>query len=226
MCGITGWANLDSHTPPPAGARELLRAMCERMVHRGPDSEGLFASSGVALGMRRLAIIVLVTGEQPVFNEDRSIAVILNGEIYNYRELRADLDRRGHNFRSASDTEVLPHLYEEFDVAMTALLRGMFAIVIWDEQRRRLVLARDRAGEKPLYYAKTSDGLVFASELKAVLVHPGVDRELDPEALALYLQLQYVPGPETLVASVRKLPPGHVAVAEHGQVHVDRYWDV
>ena len=110
MCGITGWANLDSHTPPPEGAKELLHAMCERMVHRGPDSEGLFATSGVALGMRRLAIIDLVTGEQPVFNEDRSVAVILNGEIYNYRELRAELETRGHSFRSASDTEVLPHL--------------------------------------------------------------------------------------------------------------------
>src|SRR5215208_8255459 len=161
MCGITGWANVDFHTPSLEGGRELLQAMCERMIHRGPDSEGLFVTSGAALGMRRLAIIDLVTGEQPAFNEDKSVAVILNGEIYNYRELRAELETRGHNFRSASDTEVLPHLYEEYDVAMTALLRGMFAIVIWDEQRRRLVLARDRAGEKPLYYAKTSDGLVF-----------------------------------------------------------------
>ena len=114
MCGITGWANLTSHTPPPDGAHEVLHAMCERMVHRGPDSEGLFVTNGVALGMRRLAIIDLVTGEQPAFNEDKTVAVILNGEIYNYRELRADLEKRGHTFRSASDTEVLPHLYEEY----------------------------------------------------------------------------------------------------------------
>jgi asparagine synthase (glutamine-hydrolysing) len=130
MCGITGWANLDSHAPPPDGARDLLHAMCERMVHRGPDSEGLFVTSGVALGMRRLAIIDLVTGEQPAFNEDRSIAVILNGEIYNYRELRALLEKRGHSFRSASDTEVLPHLYEEYGDAMVNQLNGMFAFAL------------------------------------------------------------------------------------------------
>src|SRR5215218_1532115 len=167
--------------------------MLSTLEHRGPDDLGTFVSPEASLGARRLAIIDVAEGHQPALSEDGRVAAVLNGEIYNYRELRGLLDRRGHNFRAASDTEVLPHLYEEFDVAMTALLRGMFAIVIWDEQRRRLVLARDRAGEKPLYYAKTSDGLVFASELKAVLVHPGVDRELDPEALALYLQLQYVP---------------------------------
>ena len=138
MCGITGWANLDSHTPPPEGARELLHSMCERMVHRGPDSEGLFVTNGVALGMRRLAIIDLVTGEQPVFNEDKSVAVILNGEIYNYRELRADLEKRGHSFRSASDTEVLPHLYEEYGDEMVRELNGMFAFALWDSRRRRL----------------------------------------------------------------------------------------
>src|SRR6185436_4556613 len=122
MCGITGWATLDSHTPPFDGAKELLHSMCERMVHRGPDSEGLFVTNGAALGMRRLAIIDLVTGEQPVFNEDRSIAVVLNGELYNYREVRDDLEKRGHSFRSASDTEILPHLYEEYgDEMMTHL---------------------------------------------------------------------------------------------------------
>ena len=137
MCGITGWANFDSHTPPPDGAEELLQAMCERMVHRGPDSEGLFVTNGVALGMRRLAIIDLVTGEQPAFNEDKSVAVILNGEIYNYRELRADLEKRGHSFRSASDTEVLPHLYEEYGDGMIQKLNGMFAFALWDSRRRR-----------------------------------------------------------------------------------------
>src|SRR5882724_5065036 len=125
MCGITGWANLDSRSPPPDGARELLHSMCERMVHRGPDSEGLLVVNGAALGMRRLAIIDLVTGEQPVFNEDKSVAAILNGELYNYRELRADLEKRGHFFRSTSDTEVLPHLYEEYGAEMVRELNGM-----------------------------------------------------------------------------------------------------
>src|SRR5687768_7651501 len=152
MCGITGWANLDSHAPPPDGARDLLHAMCERMVHRGPDSEGLFVTTGTALGMRRLAIIDLVTGEQPAHNEDKSVSVILNGEIYNYRELRTMLEKRGHSFRSASDTEVLPHLYEEYGDAMVSELNGMFAFALWDSRRRRLLIARDRFGEKPLYW--------------------------------------------------------------------------
>src|SRR6185295_7633189 len=145
MCGITGWATLDSHTPPPEGAEELLHAMCERMVHRGPDSEGLFAGSGVALGMRRLAIIDLVTGEQPAFHEARSIAVVLNGEIYNYRELRSGLERRGHAFRSASDTEVLPHLYEEYGDAMIGELNGMSASAWWASGSRVLLTPRDRS---------------------------------------------------------------------------------
>src|SRR5258708_8191876 len=131
MCGITGWANVDSRTPTFEGAPELLHAMCERMVHRGPDSEGLFVTNGAALGMRRLAIIDLVTGEQPVFNEDRSVAVVLNGEIYNYREVRADLEKCGHSFHSASDTEILPHLYEEYGDEMMQHLNGMFAFALW-----------------------------------------------------------------------------------------------
>ncbi|MGI8897515.1 MAG: asparagine synthase (glutamine-hydrolyzing), partial [Pyrinomonadaceae bacterium] len=146
MCGITGWASLDSRTPPPDGAKELLHAMCERMVHRGPDSEGLLVSTGVGFGMRRLAIIDLVSGEQPVFNEDQSVAVVLNGEIYNYRQLRSDLEKRGHAFRSASDTEVLPHLYEEYGREMVHYLNGMFAFALWDSRRRRLLIARDCFG--------------------------------------------------------------------------------
>src|SRR2546428_342602 len=169
MCGITGWANLDPRTPPPDGADELLRAMCDRMIHRGPDSEGYVVGDGVALGMRRLAIIDLVTGEQPVYNEDESIAVILNGEIYNYRELRADLETRGHTFRSASDTEILPHLYEEYGRDMVQHLNGMFAFALWDERRRSLFIARDRFGEKPLYWGVFDQTLLFASEPKVLL---------------------------------------------------------
>ncbi len=187
MCGITGWANLDSRTPPPEGARELLHSMCERMVHRGPDSEGLMVSGSAALGMRRLAIIDLVTGEQPTFNEDNSVAVILNGEIYNYRELRQDLEKRGHGFRSQSDTEVLPHLYEEYGDRMVQHLNGMFAFALWDSKQRRLLLARDRFGEKPLYWAVFDSTLLFASEPKVLLAHPAVKSSLNLEALRRYL---------------------------------------
>src|SRR5260370_15331822 len=175
MCGITGWANLDSRTPPFEGAQELLHAMCERMVHRGPDSEGLFVTNGAALGMRRLAIIDLVTGEQPVFNEDKSVAAILNGEIYNYRELRVNLEKRGHSFRSASDTEVLPHLYEEHGAEMVSEVNGMFALALWDAQTRPLLIARDRFGEQPLYCGVFDNTLLFASEPKVLLAHPTVN---------------------------------------------------
>ena len=218
MCGITGWANLDSRTPPPEGARELLHSMCERMVHRGPDSEGLLVSSGVALGMRRLAIIDLVTGEQPVFNEDQSVAVILNGEIYNYRELRADLEKRGHSFRSASDTEVLPHLYEEYGEEMVQHLNGMFAFALWDSRRRRLLIARDCFGEKPLYWGVFDNTLLFASEPKVLLAHPAVAPALNLQALRQYLSFDYVPAPLSIYEGINKLPAAHTLTLENGQI--------
>jgi asparagine synthase (glutamine-hydrolysing) len=226
MCGITGWANLDTHTPPPEGARDLLHAMCERMVHRGPDSEGLFVTSSVALGMRRLAIIDLVTGEQPAFNEDKSVAVILNGEIYNYRELRTDLERRGHSFRSASDTEVLPHLYEEYGDRMIRELNGMFAFALWDSRRCRLLMARDRFGEKPLYWGVFDKTLLFASEPKVLLAHPAVKPSLNLQALRQYLSFDYVPAPLSIYEGINKLPAAHKLVLENGRVEVDRYWQL
>lgn len=224
MCGITGWANLDSRTPPPDGARELLHAMCERMLHRGPDSEGLFVTNGAALGMRRLAIIDLVTGEQPVFNEDKSVAVILNGEIYNYRELRNDLEKRGHAFRSASDTEVLPHLYEEYGDDMLRELNGMFAFALWDSRRRRLLIGRDRFGEKPLYWGIFDNTLLFASEPKVLLAHPAVKPALNLQALRQYLSFDYVPAPLSIYEGINKLPAAHKLVLEDGQAKVERYW--
>jgi asparagine synthase (glutamine-hydrolysing) len=224
MCGITGWANIDSHTPPPDGARELLRAMCERMLHRGPDSEGTFVTTGVALGMRRLAIIDLVTGEQPVFNEDHSIAVILNGEIFNYRELRTDLEKRGHAFRSASDTEVLPHLYEEYGDGMIGKLNGMFAFALWDSRRRRLLIARDRFGEKPVYWGVFDNTLLFASEPKVLLAHPSVKPGLNLQALRQYLSFDYVPAPLSIYEGINKLPAAHKLILEDGRVEVERYW--
>ncbi|MCA1578474.1 MAG: asparagine synthase (glutamine-hydrolyzing) [Acidobacteria bacterium] len=224
MCGITGWANLDSHAPPPDGARDLLHAMCERMVHRGPDSEGLFVTTGTALGMRRLAIIDLVTGEQPAHNEDRSISVILNGEIYNYRELRTVLEKRGHSFRSASDTEVLPHLYEEYGDAMVGELNGMFAFALWDSRRRRLLIARDRFGEKPLYWGVFDKTLLFASEPKVLLAHPAIRPALNLQALRQYLSFDYVPAPLSIYEGINKLPAAHKLTLEGGRVNVERYW--
>jgi len=224
MCGITGWANLNSRTPPFEGATELLHAMCERMVHRGPDSEGLFVTNGAALGMRRLAIIDLVTGEQPVFNEDKSVAVILNGEIYNYRELRAGLEKLGHSFRSASDTEVLPHLYEEHGAEMVRELNGMFAFALWDAKRRRLLVARDRFGEKPLYWGVFDNTLLFASEPKVLLAHPAVKPTLNLQALRQYLSFDYVPAPLSIYQGIQKLPAAHILTLEDGRITIEPYW--
>ena len=198
--------------------------MCERIVHRGPDSEGLFVSNGVALGMRRLAIIDLVTGEQPAFNEDKSVAVILNGEIYNYRELRSELEKRGHAFRSASDTEVLPHLYEEYGDEMLRELNGMFAFALWDSRRRRLLIGRDRFGEKPLYWGVFDNTLLFASEPKVLLAHPAVKPALNLQALRQYLSFDYVPAPLSIYDGISKLPAAHKLVLEDGHVEVERYW--
>src|SRR6202171_1119101 len=224
MCGITGWANLDAQTPPPAGAQDLLHAMCERMVHRGPDSEGLMVANGVALGMRRLAIIDLVPGEQPVYNEEKSVAVILNGEIYNYRELRDDLEKRGHSFRSASDTEVLPHLYEEYGKEMVNHLNGMFAFALWDARRRLLFLARDRFGEKPLYGGLFYNTFLFASEPKVLLAHPAVRPSLNLQALRQYLSFDYVPAPLSIYEGINKLKAAHTLTLEDGRVAQQRYW--
>src|SRR6476469_5607139 len=224
MCGITGWANLDSRTPPPDGARALLHAMCERMLHRGPASEGLFVSTCAALGMRRLAIIDLITGEQPAFNEDKSVAVVLNGEIYNYRELRSKLEKRGHVFRSASDTEVLPHLYEEHGDAMVRELNGMFAFALWDGKRRRILIARDRFGEKPLYWGVFDKTLLFASEPKVLLAHPSVKPALNLQALRQYLSFDYIPAPLSIYEGINKLPAANRLTLEQGKVSVEPYW--
>ncbi|MEP6570787.1 MAG: asparagine synthase (glutamine-hydrolyzing) [Acidobacteriota bacterium] len=226
MCGITGWANLDSRTPPPDGATDLLHSMCERMVHRGPDSEGLLVQNGVGLGIRRLAIIDLVTGEQPVYNKDKSIAVVLNGEIYNYREVRQDLEKRGHSFRSHSDTEVLPHLYEEYADDMVQHLNGMFAFALWDARRRRLLLARDRFGEKPLYWGVFDNTLLFASEPKVLLAHPSVKTSLNLQALRQYLSFDYVPAPLTIYQGISKLPAGHTLTLADGKIETRAYWSL
>ncbi|HEX2096283.1 MAG TPA: asparagine synthase (glutamine-hydrolyzing) [Solirubrobacterales bacterium] len=219
MCGICGVAAAPGAQPD----LDAVRRMNGRLVHRGPDSEGVFHEDGVALAMRRLSIIDLEGGDQPIANEDGSITVVHNGEIYNYRELRAELERRGHSFRTHSDTEVLVHLYEEHGDDFLERLRGMFAIALWDSQQRRLLLARDRFGIKPLYYRAADGELSFASELKALLEQPGFSREIDPKAVAAYLAFNSIPAPLTVFAEARKLRPGTLLSWHDGELAERRY---
>jgi asparagine synthase (glutamine-hydrolysing) len=200
--------------------------MAKSLAHRGPDGEGFYFGDTASLGARRLSIIDVAGSNQPIWNESGRVVTVFNGEIYNYRALRALLESRGHQFRTSGDTEVLVHLYEEYGPAGVHALRGMFAYAVWDLDRRTLVLARDRLGIKPLYYAERGGRLTFASELKAVLLDPEVDRALDPEALRLYVGLQYVPGARTMVRGVKRLPPGHLLVWRDGRASLQRYWDL
>ena len=220
MCGIAGKLNNDRNKQVEAG---IVRAMCQTIVHRGPDDEGIYVDGPVGLGMRRLSIIDIAGGHQPISNEDGTVWVVFNGEIYNYRELRPNLEARGHRFATNSDTETIVHLYEEYGPDFVHHLRGMFAIALWDKARETLVLVRDRLGIKPLYYAALSDRLVFGSELKALLAD-GVSREIDRQALNDYLAYNYVPGPRTIFSAVKKLQPGHRLIARRGHVTVESYW--
>jgi asparagine synthase (glutamine-hydrolysing) len=229
MCGITGWLELenpDISPEPIAQWGEALSKMCQTIYHRGPDSEGRWIEPPVALGMRRLSIIDVATGDQPVFNEDRTIIVLMNGEIYNFRELRKELERLGHRFRTNCDTEVLPHLYEEFGDELLGKLNGMFAFSLWDARRQKLMLARDRFGEKPLYYGIFDGRLIWGSELKAILANKKVTTELDLDSLREYVSFDYVPAPKTIFKNIRKLPAGHALIAEKGHIRTFSYWDV
>ncbi|WP_141576688.1 asparagine synthase (glutamine-hydrolyzing) [Actinomadura sp. WMMA1423] len=218
MCGIAGVVSTDR---PDA---DLVRRMCEVLVHRGPDGSGLYEDSRAALGMRRLAIIDVPGGDQPVYNEDRTVVAVFNGELYNFADLRRELQARGHRFASAGDSECLVHLYEEYGDALVHRLRGMFAFAIWDVRRRRLLLARDRVGKKPLFWRATHGSLSFGSELKALRQDTDFKAELDPVALHHYLSYQYVPAPWSIYRGVRKLAPGHLLVWQDGEVEVSRYW--
>lgn len=220
MCGIVGYCRRDPHGPPPD-----LKLMCNLIKHRGPDDEGQYVTPQVGLGIRRLSIIDLVTGHQPIFNEDNSIALVFNGEIYNYRELRAFLEIRGHTFRTKSDTEVLVHGYEEWGEELPCHLRGMFSYAIWDNRKQSLMLARDHFGIKPLYYVQVGNALIFASEIKALLAHPEVDRAIDPVALDQFLSFLYIPEPRTAYAAIKALPPANYLLMAAGQVLVKPYWE-
>jgi asparagine synthase (glutamine-hydrolysing) len=220
MCGIAGLLLSDPSAQAPA---DLLGAMLQSLRHRGPDDEGGRVDGPLAMGMRRLSVIDLATGHQPIRNEDDSVWVVCNGEIYNFPELRRTLEARQHRFATHSDTEVIVHLYEDFGDDFVDHLAGMFAIALWDARRRRLVLARDRLGIKPLYYYDGPERIVFGSEVKALLT-AGIDREIDLQALHDYLSFNYVPGPRSIFRHVRKLPPGHLLVCEGGRTMLRRYW--
>ncbi len=226
MCGICGFVTAQGG---PVIDTDVLAAMNRSLAHRGPDGEGRYCDrfpegGGAALGHRRLAIIDLATGDQPLFNETRSLAIVFNGEIYNFQELRAELKARGHVFRTQGDTETIIHLYEDMGPACVTRLRGMFALAIWDARRRELFLARDRFGKKPLYYAVIGQSLAFGSEPKAVLAWPGLAPRLDAAAVAHYLTLQHVPEPATGFAGIGSLPPAHTLTWRDGRIRTERYW--
>nr|HQU81657.1 asparagine synthase (glutamine-hydrolyzing) [Pyrinomonadaceae bacterium] len=225
MCGIAGWINLENKLSQNH-SEAVLHSMCERMKHRGPDSEGLWTDETVALGMRRLSVIDLHTGEQPVYSEDKSIVVMMNGELYNYREVRAELEKRGHKFVTSSDTEILPHLYEEYGDAMLEHINGMFAFALWDKRKKKLLIARDKFGEKPLYYGVFDGKLIFASELKVLLANPSVKGEINLNSLRQFLSFDYVPAPNSIFQGISKLPAAHFLSVENGEIKTRRYWNL
>lgn len=223
MCGIVGIVAAPGAPPPDAS---IGRAMNAAIVHRGPDDEGIFCDRQAMIGMRRLSIIDVAGGHQPVHNEDATVQVVFNGEIYNFRELRAELERRGHAFYTSSDTEVIVHGYEEWGEACFERLDGMYGIAVWDTKQRALYLARDRFGEKPLFYTEDGSRLVFASELKSLLAVPGLRTEIDPEAVRAYVCFGYVPTPRSIFRGIRKLPPGHYLRYADGRVSEHRYYQL
>jgi asparagine synthase (glutamine-hydrolysing) len=228
MCGIAGFVESSDAASPFSldASRGLVHRMCEVIRHRGPDDEGIWVDEGVALGMRRLSIIDLSTGHQPIHNEDRSVWIVFNGEVYNFRELRAELEAAGHRFYTSTDTEVIVHAYEQWGAGAIPRLRGMFGLAIWDSKQRTLLVARDRIGIKPLYYARLRDRLYFGSELKSLLEAPDLPRELDMDALDHYLSFLYTPRDGSIFKHVRKLPPGHLLTWRDGAMAIEPYWQL
>ncbi|MEA5468996.1 asparagine synthase (glutamine-hydrolyzing) [Spirulina sp. 06S082] len=223
MCGICGVVYADLNREVNA---KLIDRMAERIIHRGPDEGGNYVSRNVGLGSRRLSIIDLAGGQQPIYNEDKTIWVVFNGELYNYRELTASLTRLGHKFYTETDTEVLVHAYEEFGDEFLEYLNGMFAFALWDSRRQRLIIGRDRMGIKPLYYTIHDDALIFGSELKTILAYPHLPRTIDLVALNEYLSFEYIPTPRTIFQGISKLPPGHALSYTEGELKVWQYWDI
>src|SRR5215813_3414850 len=223
MCGIAGVIRFGNASNV---ATDVLRRMCAAMVHRGPDDDGIFAQGRIGLGMRRLSIVDLATGHQPICNEDETMWIVFNGEIYNHAELRPGLEARGHRYRTHSDTETIIHLYEEYGHDCVKHLRGMFAFAIWDSKKRRLFIARDRLGIKPLYYHLDPQELVFGSEIKVLLAF-GMRPEFRHSCLPEYLAFGYLSGSETFFSGIRKLMPGHwLEIDERGNFQSEQYWDL
>ncbi len=228
MCGIAGFVEASTVAAPfgVESSAALVRRMCDVIRHRGPDDEGTWVDEGVALGMRRLSIIDLSTGHQPIHNEDRTVWIVFNGEIYNFRELRTELELAGHRFYTATDTEVIVHAYEQWGQGAIGRLRGMFGLAIWDARSRTLLVARDRIGIKPMYYAQVNGRLYFGSELKSLLEAPDLPRDLDANALDHYLSFLYTPRDGSIFKSVRKLPPGHLLSWTDGRMALAQYWQL
>jgi asparagine synthase (glutamine-hydrolysing) len=222
MCGICGICFPDERSVDI----DILKKMTTTLQHRGPDDDGYYTNAGIALGHRRLSIIDLDTGKQPIHNEDETIYVVFNGEIYNFPEIKKELEEKGHRFYTKTDTEVLVHLYEEKEERCVESLAGMFAFAIWDEKRRKLLLARDRIGIKPLYYSYNGKAFAFASEPKALLQLPWVERRLDPQGLSHYLSYDFIPAPYCIYEDIRKIPPGHQVVYQDGALRCESYWDL
>jgi asparagine synthase (glutamine-hydrolysing) len=223
VCGLCGVVSFDRRQSID---RALIERMNDQIKHRGPDDSGYYFNSNVGLGHRRLSIIDLSRGHQPLANEDDSVWIVFNGEIFNHEELRVELEKQGHIFRTHSDTEAIVHAYEEYGIECPEKLRGMFAFAIWDERERRLLIARDRLGKKPLYYYKNDRLLIFGSEIKSLLAHPEVKAEIDMVALNRYLSLRYVPGPLTMFKNIFKLQPGHSLVYDEGGVRIRKFWEL
>ncbi len=220
MCGIVGIVKNDNSPVDQA----LISRMCEAIRHRGPDEDGFYFSEGVGLGMRRLSIIDLKGGQQPIHNQDRTAWIVFNGEIFNYRELRDKLEKLGHTFYTNSDTEAIIHAYDQYGADCPKHLRGMFAFAIWDERTRELFLARDRVGKKPILYAQVNGKLIFGSEFSSLLLHPDIGRDIDTAAIHHYLSFMCVPAPLTAYRAIRKLEPGHSLRWGKGEIRIERYW--
>jgi len=223
MCGICGIVYSDREQPVE---REVLKKMCDVMTHRGPDDEGIYIDQYVGLGMRRLSIIDLSTGKQPIPNEDGTIWVVFNGEIYNHQELRRDLEKLGHKFKTQTDTEAIVHAYEEYGESCVQKFNGMFAFAIWDNRNHTLFLARDRIGIKPLYYLFDKNRLIFGSEIKSILQVGDIPKRIDLQSLDHFLTFEFIPAPLSIFQDIKKLPPGHTLKLKNNEIWVRSYWDV